>query len=48
MQIDQWINETVAPISGAISATIFYSVPLAEGVDLPIILNVELGLRWGA
>ena len=38
MQIDQWINETVAPISGAISATIFYSVPLAEGVDLPIIL----------
>jgi len=38
MQIDQWINETVAPISGAISSFIFYSVPLAEGVTLPVIL----------
>lgn len=46
MQIDQWINEAVAPASDAISSFIFFSVPLVEGVSLPIILIwlVSIGL----
>ncbi len=38
MAIDQWINESVAPLSSAISSFIFYSVPLIGDVTLPIIL----------
>lgn len=38
MQIDEWINETVAPVSTFLSNVIFYSVPLTDGVSLPLIL----------
>lgn len=38
MQIDQWINETVKPVSDTFSQTIFYSVPLTGDVTLPLIL----------
>lgn len=38
MSIDQWINETVAPVSDRFSEIIFYSIPIFDGVTLPLIL----------
>ena len=38
MAIDQLINEAIAPASSAFSSVIFYSVPLMDGVNLPVIL----------
>lgn len=38
MQIDQWINTNVAPISDALSSIIFYSISLGEGLSLPLIV----------
>lgn len=38
MQIDQWINETVAPVSTFLSNIIFYSVTVTDTVSLPLIL----------
>jgi AGCS family alanine or glycine:cation symporter len=38
MTIDQIINEAVTPVSSAFSSIIFYSVPLVDGISLPIIL----------
>jgi AGCS family alanine or glycine:cation symporter len=46
MQIDQVINEAVTPLADILSGIIFFSVPLVEGVSLPLILVllVSIGL----
>lgn len=38
MAIDQWINSYVAPVSGALSDIVFYSISIGEGLSLPLIL----------
>ena len=38
MQIDQWINEAVTPISDVMSSIIFYAIPLTDTISLPLIL----------
>ncbi|PCI00956.1 MAG: alanine glycine permease [Alphaproteobacteria bacterium] len=38
MQIDQWINTTLTPLSEALSSVVFYSIPLSESISVPVIL----------
>jgi len=38
MQIDQWINANLTPVSDWLSSIIFYAVPVMDGVQVPIIL----------
>jgi AGCS family alanine or glycine:cation symporter len=38
MQIDQWINTNLTPISDWLSSIIFYSVPVVDVIEVPIIL----------
>lgn len=38
MQIDQWINNTLAPVAQAVSSFIFYALPVGDGLSVPIIL----------
>jgi len=38
MAIDQMINKALSPISDVVSGLVFYSVPVIDGVSLPLIL----------
>lgn len=38
MTIDQSIEETISPVSTLFSSVIFYELPVAEGISLPLIL----------
>ncbi|MEO0472743.1 MAG: alanine/glycine:cation symporter family protein, partial [Bacteroidota bacterium] len=41
--LDDRINDAVQPITSAIEGVVFYSIPLGNGVNLPIVLIVLIG-----
>ena len=46
MQIDQWINETISPVSELFSKVIFFSIPITDTISLPLILVLLVSIAF--